>query len=734
MSDDGFDDPFRIVKPDESNRKMSSYLKKQGGAAANNAETSSHGTSSTKSTTTSTVADNDASGLSKISEQGSRSAGLESGTEGFAKFSNSNGSNVGSGAIEFNSDFGNGLEFGRDASAGQEGGGGGSGGDGRHKSERRDRKKPSSRRTGGRSNSQSSINDDGFGSVATSSSHSGDKDDGFPMEAFGSNSFRGENDERFGASSSKKGHSSSHSSNNDGFFGSADAFANSSIHSGGNDEGFAMDAFANSSHNNSGTMKGAFAIDDFAGNSQSNNESGSDGFGQMGAFASFGNEREEPINFGNAFGGDAFAGSSEKEDAWKKRENWKKNARTDSSSSKDSNGERRQGSQHREKKGDRPHRRVHNDESSRDHNDEERSTRPRGGRPRPRRRHSNDPYSHEPDSAGGRSSRQLGADRPRKASSEIFSNDQSKSGGKNRERSPPRRNLSSRQRRGVTGNNSGQDSSDHRGETHRSGAPRSRRRQSIAGATKLDGSLEPASSSSRPKVTPRKNRSMDFTNLDGAGPPSMRQSESGNRTRARRRASCGTGFVDPMTLNMPQAAEGTSEKNKEWVRDRSRNQQMILDLYKGGGGMTKTDTKQSSMSELEIDFIPPTDLAVDGAVEDNESSFSRGFGKLFGKKGGDKFGSLNDDDIDGVAVEKPASMLSLTGFGSKKSKSSSESHAVGRKSTYADNRDIDSRKRTTLLERVGGDSSSRLASPITKEGGGLSYSDKIMGEQARSKK
>ena len=732
MSDDGFDDPFRIVKPDESNRKMSSYLKKQGGGAANNAETSSHGTSSTKSTTTSTVADNDASGLSKITEQGNRSGNLESGTEGFANFGNSNGSNVGSGGIGFNSDFGNGLEFGRDASAGQGGGGGGSGGDARQKKDRRDRKKPSSRRTGGRSNSQSSINDDGFGSVGTSSSHSGDKDDGFAMEAFGSNSFRRENDERFGPPSSKKGHSSSHSSDNDGFFGSADAFANSS-NSGGNDDGFAMDAFANSSHNDSGAMKGAFAIDDFTGNRQSNNKSGSDGFGQMGAFASFGNEREEPINFGNAFGGDAFAATSEKEEAWKKRENWKKNARTDSSSSKDSNGEGRHRSHHRDKKGERPHRRGHNDESARDQNDEERTSKPRGGRPRPRRRHSNDPYSHEPDSTGGRSSRQLGSDKPRKAVSEIFSHDQSKSGGRDRERSPPRRNLSSRQRRDATGNNSGQDTSDQRGDTHRSGAPRSRRRQSLAGATKSDGSLEPASSSSRPKAVPRKNRSMDFTNLDGAGPPSIRQPESSHRTRARRRASCGTGFVDPMTLNMPQTTDGT-EKNKEWVRDRSRNQQMILDLYKGGGGMTKTDTKQSSISELEIDFIPPTDLGVEGAAEENESSFSRGFGKLFGKKGGDKFGSLNDDDIDGVAVEKPASMLSLTGFGSKKSKSSSESPAVGRKSTYADNRDIDSRKRTTLLERVGGDSSSRLASPITKEGGGLSYSDKIMGEQARSKK
>ena len=82
-----------------------------------------------------------------------------------------------------------------------------------------------------------------------------------------------------------------------------------------------------------------------------------------------------------------------------------------------------------------------------------------------------------------------------------------------------------------------------------------------------------------------------------------------------------------MTLNVPQSSEEDS-KSKQWVRDRSRNQQMILDLYKGGGGIMKTDPKESSISQLEIEFVPPPDVGLETAVEGNESSFSRGFGKL----------------------------------------------------------------------------------------------------------
>ena len=137
------------------------------------------------------------------------------------------------------------------------------------------------------------------------------------------------------------------------------------------------------------------------------------------------------------------------------------------------------------------------------------------------------------------------------------------------------------------------------------------------------------------------------------------------------------------------------------------------------------------MSQIEIDFIPPPDVGLDAPDDENETSFSRGFGKLFGKKGADKFGSLNDIDPEGVAVEKPTSMLSLKGFGGKKSKSSSESQSAGKQSPYANHRDLDSRKRTTLLERVGGDTSAAPTASASNDKGGLSYSDKIMGAQAK---
>jgi hypothetical protein len=119
MDDD--DDPFSVVKPDDSNKKMSSYLKKQlNGADLKKqlssayskkqqrtsepkcAETSSHETSSTRSTTNSTVPED--SSVTFSSKTPDRTVRRKK--SGFNPSASTS-------AIDFSSDFGNGLEFGQ---------------------------------------------------------------------------------------------------------------------------------------------------------------------------------------------------------------------------------------------------------------------------------------------------------------------------------------------------------------------------------------------------------------------------------------------------------------------------------------------------------------------------------------------------------------------------------------------------------------------------------------------
>jgi hypothetical protein len=593
-------DPFMVVKPGHENKKMSSYLKKnERGDRKRDVETSSHGSASNGSASNGSVSTR-STATSTAQEETTM---FSPGKTPESKSKDSTGSAFGgfddTSAIEFNSDFGNGLEFG------------------------------------------------GFG---------GGGDDGFGTAPVPSNSKKESRDNK------KKA--------NDGF----DAF---------NPEAFGGDSFGSKEFG--------------------------DGFTDNDGFGAF-NERQEPTNFGDdgfnaAFGEDSRSQQnqhqqSSKDEAWKKREAWKNQARSTSSSS----GNRRGGGHRRApsrtmSKGDiagvdNGSGHGHSDDSPR----APRSERNLGSRgegrpddnpraPRSDRHMMSKGHGHPDDNPRAPRSERLLVSR-----GEGHTDDSPRAPRSERkltsDRSPIRRNKSGaapRQRRVA-------EAPPQRGppsEPERSNVrphQRSRRRASLAQPSKSDGNMDFAPRSPAP---PQRNKSVDGSEM--MDQLSGISGHSSGKVRPRRRGSVGT-------LESPVGSNTGSSKGapKEFLRDRSDNQQKIMDMYKRGS-LACDQKPTTERLDVSIDTIPDASIS----NGNHEGGGGLGLGKIFGGKSkkADKLGDDSDHgsgSAGGFVIpdhESPRRAAPRRAFSRKKAVEPKEAD-------YTENRNMEGRSRATLLERV----------------------------------
>jgi hypothetical protein len=713
------DDPFSVVKLEKDNKKMSTYLKKQrmiasaadrGGPHKCAVEEASLATTSTRSTTISNRTDDNLylssssvvsggsgsvlSGGSVKSGGSGRSGGSGSGLKGFETrtLSSSGDSNYGGGvgdaygfgnfdslgvadeshAIEFGSDFGNGLEF------GNQGGGSALGGD----------------PFGGGGD---------FG--GTGSSGSGSK--------IGKGGRAGGGRRPTSGSQSRKPQCTKDSDGqgDDGFgFGKPQSKSDFT----GGDDGFGTDPFA----------ADPFPTDDF-------------------------NQpfEEEPVNFGDdggtKFEADFFSGgaavahrtiktpSPSGDKAWKKREEWRTEPRTNSAGSGNVN---RRGASRR---GGLPRRHHSTDSPDLDllrlSDDAPSPPVP----PASRTRH--------PPGPGVR-------DRDRRTSDGSVS-----SGGRTEAKhQPPPRTRSGRSRRasldysGHSGEGSLYSTQTESSELSTSSSHLDSRRRSSVGYSQPERSLGapekeiiPASSHSQGPIPtgsrrarPRRNSSVTSGVIDsfGGDADSFATSVGERVSSTDQAASSGDG-------------RGTADK---WSRDRSRNQELIMTMYKDGA-MKKSEDRPKSSSSL-------FDDSVDGdmgsfVVHDQDAhmdSARGGLGKIlknpFAGNSSSQFGASIGGGVDvmtapagpadygGAAAESRRSdrKKSLPSFRLSKGK---KDEPPEEERTTADTRNMMGRSRGTLLERVGAvdANTSAPAGGGGISGGGSSYSDRILKQQQRGR-
>jgi hypothetical protein len=269
---------------------------------------------------------------------------------------------------------------------------------------------------------------------------------------------------------------------------------------------------------------------------------------------------------------------------------------------------------------------------------------------------------------------------------------------------------------------------------------RSRRRASLVYGSVSDGQMEPVE---RAPAIPRRNVSVDggVGLADdkygyGDGEPSSSAPSTNARQRTRRRASISSGLeapggFDPMQMNLPP--QETKAPQKDFMRDRSKNQQKILDMAK----LDKKSDQVPSSTHISIETIPD---ALDMG-SNHETSKGLGLGKMIRKatgtgKGKDK--QIASDEIATLAPDinresgRRQRRGSITGFvhkgKSKKDKSTDED--------YTERRDIEGRNKASFLERVAGGGSGQDADGGVEGKGGttMSYSERIMMAQQRSKR
>ncbi|KAG7354249.1 hypothetical protein IV203_003605 [Nitzschia inconspicua] len=139
-------------------------------------------------------------------------------------------------------------------------------------------------------------------------------------------------------------------------------------------------------------------------------------------------------------------------------------------------------------------------------------------------------------------------------------------------------------------------------------------------------------------------------------------------------------------------------KNKKWTNDRSRNQEMIMNMYKDGAVSKKNDQKHfGSSSDL------GHDLEVLGIHEE------------------DLFPSTTGDFSGGGEKKRRSALSKLKNIAKKK-----DLHAPSGEEDVADARNLAGRSRGTLLERVGAVDETSERSSATLRTGGSNYSDRIL--------
>jgi hypothetical protein len=681
------DDPFFVVKPaDGDNRNMSTYLKKQSKSAPQCPETSSrgsrgsHSTSSTRSTQASTASQRENQTPSQHSKKSPSS------DDGFGNLNSAP-------AIAFNSDFGNGLEFG--------------------------------------GNGDSGFGDDGFGATQKQQQSQPSKKEkprrpassrGFSEKPPSSRGEKPASSRALKPASSRIVTSSRNKMDHDDGFGGSDPFGSSDPF----DDGFGSneDVFPSFGNDRIEPMKFG---DSFGSNDNS-----------------FSVDSQEQHKGG---------------DAWKKREAWKNGARSHSTSSGSKKVSTRSphdvphaaGSKER-----RPGtRRTHSSDSLNSERtppgpprDEIRSPKPQsrrdlrvGAATTTSRDHSPKPQSRR-DLRGGAAA----------VAAAATSRDHRPppGGGGDRKPAPPQRTMSHQRRRTTMNTSSGHgDESSHSNNTptNTQGAERqglrepkerplrSRRRASLA-YSQSDGAMEPVEMESghqqrkaparqksmdglidygydepqgsghQQRKAPTRQKSMDGSastrqkSMDGSGMIEYDEPQGGDatsRARARRgrRASMAAGAEnalpsDSAAMNNPAAS------NDKFARERTRNQQNIMDMFKNDG--MKDDTvvaKPKSTSSLDMSFD-------DFDVEEDNSQAAK---KMFGKSAkGDFFGSSMDEGVSASPSipcipsikEPPVRRLnrraSLTFTRKPKEQPKEE--------PQYDQRQAEGRNRATLLERV----------------------------------
>ena len=265
-------------------------------------------------------------------------------------------------------------------------------------------------------------------------------------------------------------------------------------------------------------------------------------------------------------------------------------------------------------------------------------------------------------------------------------------GDKDRSKSPPRRQKSSNRRDRRA-------SMQHSIVNEGGKSPRPRRRASLTTATHADGSGR--------KV------------IRSTAPP--RHKSVGERPR--RRQLGGT------TPDPPVPLHGGSNK-KNWTNQRSRNQELIMNMYRGGEtkksekGSNKNDTMGSIEADMDIMKIHGDLNGLSPGKSPIRSFIKRNVPKSpFGKSLGD------DDDEETRRRGRNKEMKAPRSF--RKPKPSADQGV-----SKPNHRDLEGRSKTTLFERVASDDSlGHIGSPGNGDDGvgGLSYSDKIMMGQQRGK-
>jgi hypothetical protein len=177
----------------------------------------------------------------------------------------------------------------------------------------------------------------------------------------------------------------------------------------------------------------------------------------------------------------------------------------------------------------------------------------------------------------------------------------------------------------------------------------------------------------------------------------------------------------------PNAPSSNSGNGKNWNNERSRNQDMIINMYKEGGMNTKTDNKGDSVGDMNVNLDSVNNQDdMDGSFESGNTGFGK-FLKGVGAVAKNQFGASVGDGELGDHTPEP-----------ERPRRRQQGRKVKEEPASYDRRDAKFRNTATLLERVNCDST--VASTPTpsssshSDSKGPSYSDRIMMAQQRSKR
>mmetsp|Transcript_45802 Transcript_45802/g.111670 ORF Transcript_45802/g.111670 Transcript_45802/m.111670 type:complete len:673 (+) Transcript_45802:521-2539(+) len=164
-----------------------------------------------------------------------------------------------------------------------------------------------------------------------------------------------------------------------------------------------------------------------------------------------------------------------------------------------------------------------------------------------------------------------------------------------------------------------------------------------------------------------------------------------------------------------KSSAGTSAK---WNRDRSRNQDLIMNMYRDGDLMTKKNDSDHSSSYLDRSNSDDLDIGISAMTIDEKALPE----------------SISTSSAEKAQTNRRRSVLSsLRGPRKKVQEKADKADKDEGEQGYGSSRDIQGRSRRSLLERVGVEDSSPPSTPPTKSGDTVtsSYSDRIMNQKQR---